>query len=131
MTDIDRLYAVRVVTTDGDEFLRTARFYETLLGTSPFRQFGDERSAHQAAFFRIGDLELIVTREEEPTPEAGIRQGPVWLCFEAPDPDSAFAAARARGAAIASSPVETSFGTRAFFSNDPAGLAVYVGQGWD
>ncbi len=131
MSEIDDLYAVRVVTRDANEHVRTVRFYESLLGCAPFRQFGDDRSMHQAAFFALGDIQLIVTREDEPTPEAAIRQGPVWLCFKTADPDEALAAANRRGAALDTEPVTTSFGSRAFFSNDPAGLAVYVGTGWD
>ena len=131
MSEIEGLYAVRVVTRDADEHVRTVRFYESLLGCAPFRQFGDDRSVHQAAFFAVGDVQLIVTREDEPTPEAAVHQGPVWLCFKATDPDAARDAANRRGAALAAEPVTTSFGSRAFFSNDPAGLAVYVGTGGD
>jgi hypothetical protein len=131
MADIIGLQAVRVVAEDLDEFERTAGFYERLLGLEPFRRFGGADAVHSAAFFRVGDVQLIVTLEPTVTPEAAIRQAPVWLCFKTNDPNEALEAARSREAAVPNDVVSTSFGTRAFYANDPGGLAVYVGTGWD
>ncbi len=83
MSEIADLYAVRLVTKNSEEYTLTRRFYQALLDQEPFREFGDSKSLHEAAFFRLGGLELVVTREEEPTPESGIRQAPVWLCLRA------------------------------------------------
>jgi uncharacterized glyoxalase superfamily protein PhnB len=131
VSEIEGLYAIRIVTNDGEKFAATVAFYEALLGEAPFRQFGDPQSVHQAAFFQVREVQIVVTREEEPTPESGIHQGPVWLCFRTANPDAAFSDACERGADLRTPPVPTSFGTRAFFANDPCGLATYVGTGWD
>ncbi len=99
MTTTNELLAVRIVTTDAAEFAETRDFYRRLLGREEDGGLGDGTSVHQAAFFRLSNVELIVTREQDATPEAKINKGNVWLCFRTDDPDSAFAAARARGLA--------------------------------
>ena len=131
MADITGLHAVRIVTGDLDQFERTATFYQRLLGVEPFRQFGGPGALHSAAFFQVGATQLIVTLEPVVTTEAEVDQGPVWLCFKTNDPEPTLDAARARRAELPNDVVRTSFGTRAFYANDPAGLAVYVGTGWD
>ena len=131
MADITGLHAVRIVAADINEFERTVLFYERLIGDEPFRRFGGPGAVHSAAFFQVGVTQLIVTLEPDVTPEAEIEQGPVWLCFRTDDPDQTLDAARSRDAELPNSAVSTSFGTRAFYANDPTGLAVYVGTGWD
>ena len=69
-------------------------------------------------------------REAEPTPESKVKQGPVWLCFRTPNPKVAHSGALSRGANLPSPPVPTSFGSEAFFANDPMGLPIYVGTAW-
>lgn len=130
MSTPNELLAIRIVVSNSVEFDVTRDFYRRLLGRDEDGSFGDSQSVQQAAFFRLGNVELIVTRELDATPEARIRQGPVWLCFRTENPDSAFADARARDAALPHEPVNTSFGTRGFFANDPMGLPVYVGTAW-
>lgn len=130
MSRVEGLLAVRVVTDTPERFERTRDFYRALLGRTETGGFGDASSAQQAAFFQLGPIELIVTREDEPTPESKVEQGPVWLCFRASDPKDAHGAALSRGADLPNPPVATSFGSEAFFANDPMGLPVYVGTPW-
>lgn len=127
---ISGIKAFRIVVKDANEFEKARDFYRQILGKDEKVAFGNATDIHQAAFFDVGGIDLIVTRETEATPEANIQQGPAWICFKADDPEKALADANKRGAKIENQVVDTSFGTRAFFVNDPSGLAVYVGTPW-
>ncbi|MCU1353344.1 MAG: hypothetical protein JWM05_2553 [Acidimicrobiales bacterium] len=126
MTDIDKLIAVRLIAEDYTTFERMVGFYTDLLGADPYLSFGDATAVHAGAFFHVGPVDLVLAFETEVTPEARIDQGPAWLCFGTGDP-AAVASSRSIGL---SEVVDTSFGTRATFANDPGGFAVYVGSDW-
>lgn len=128
--EITGIKAIRIVTTDPQEFEKTRDFYRGLLGKREKLAFGGPKDVHQGAFFEVGGIDLVVTREADVTPEAKIKQGPAWICFKTDEPESTLSQARDRGTSLPNEVVNTSFGTQGFFVNDPTGLAVYVGTPW-
>lgn len=84
----------------------------------------------QTAFFEISGIDIVITREESVTPEAKTDQGEAFICFKTDQPNETLAEARNRGTKLPNNVVKTSFGTEGFFTNDPAGLAIYVGTPW-
>ncbi|MEZ6187038.1 MAG: VOC family protein [Planctomycetota bacterium] len=129
MSEIEKFLAVRVVCATPEKFEEAVRFYRGLLGRDEGLRFGQPGDVQQGAFFSLGDAQLIVTCEEV-TPEAAVEQGAAWLCFHSQDPEQLLADARGRGAALPNDVVDTSFGTRGFFANEPTGLPIYVGTPW-
>jgi predicted enzyme related to lactoylglutathione lyase len=128
---ITGLRALRLVCIDVDRYERTCAFYRELLGPTDRGTCGGDEDSQRATAFRLAEgLDLIIALEIEPPPEAFLTPGPVWLCFQCEGADAQYEAAQASGCDLLNEPIDTAFGTRAFYANDPDGRPVYVGTPW-
>lgn len=128
---VPRVKGIRLLCESGETFERMVSFYGALLGRKPDQAFGERTDVQQAASWRmVQGFELILAREPEPTPEAYVDPSNGWLCLLVGDVDATHGELLRREIELWNDPIDTTFGTRAFFTNDPAGNTLYLGEDW-
>lgn len=128
---IDRIRAVRLVCNTSDVHSSMVDFYRAVLGRAEDEGFGNPDDLQRSVVWRLREgLDLIISRERAPGADTFLDPGPVWICFETENADGVYEAATERGLELLNDPIKTGFDTRAFYANDPSGLAVYVGGSW-